>query len=163
MRLGLIVFAVLWLTTGFANAHPDGVQINIQVYLIDKNGPAKIIGVVSAADTDNGLLLTPDLRGLPPGRYGFHVHELADCGFAMDDKGHVGFVAGSRYDNLVVVLPVLQVGPDGRTHKELLVPRASVAMLMGRALIIHAEPDNLAIHPPPRDGAGERIACGPVP
>ena len=49
----------------------------------------KYLGTIVAKNTPDGLLLTPHLTGLPPGRHGFHLHINPNCGnHGLDAGGH---------------------------------------------------------------------------
>jgi len=128
------------------------------------------IGTVLATDTNYGLLLTPDLKGLPPGIHGFHIHQNPNCadggqaaGGHLDPqktehhhgpynkKGHMGD------------LPILYVNQAGQSSLASLAPRLSVAEIRNHSVIIHAGGDNYADTPKPLGGGGARIACGIVP
>lgn len=124
-----------------------------------------------------GLVFAPDLKGLPPGFHGFHLHEKGDCGAKEKDGKMVpGLAAGGHYDpqqtgrhegpyghGHLGDLPVLWVEQDGTGSRPVLAQRPALADLHGRALVIHAGGDNYADTPEPLGGGGSRIACGVVP
>ena len=61
---------------------PCGERFSIERVTIDKideKGVGAAIGTVELEDTNEGLRIVPDLKGLPPGPHGFHVHEFGDC------------------------------------------------------------------------------------
>lgn len=45
--------------------------------LVDTQGIDVAVGTVRIVELHNGLPFYPDLKGLPPGQHGFHVHETA--------------------------------------------------------------------------------------
>ena len=53
-------------------------MIRAAIHELSNKGVGKKIGYISFTDTFDGLLIEPDIHGLPPGEHGFHVHELAD-------------------------------------------------------------------------------------
>lgn len=146
-------------------------EIRVKMNKIDETGIAESIGVVVARDTAAGLTLTPDLKGLPPGPHGFHVHEFPDCGIKeKDGKPVAGLAAGNHFDpnktgkhagpagdGHAGDLPVLSVAPDGTAKQAISTNRLRGADLRGHSLMIHAENDNYADKP-----GGARIACGVV-
>jgi Cu-Zn family superoxide dismutase len=140
------------------------------------NGLGRVLGRIKFSDSPEGLVIEPNLKGLPPGPHGFHVHENPSCAPGQQGGNAVaGLGAGGHYDPDKTGkhvgpgrpgghkgdLPVLVVDADGSTkEKGLTAPRLKVADLRGRSLIIHAGADNYADTPAPLGGGGARIACG---
>jgi len=148
----------------------------IDMHLIDASGIGKSVGKIRAEDSPKGLVLVTDLKGLPPGAHGFHVHENPDCAAKeKDGKMTAGLAAGGHYDpdksgkhegptghGHMGDLPALTVGADGNAKLPLVAPRLKLADLKGRSLMIHAGGDNYSDQPQPLGGGGARIACGVV-
>lgn len=152
----------------------------VDLYAVNIQGNADKVGRVEIEETAYGLVFTPDLRDLPPGGHGFHIHEKGDCGPApdaatggmtpagaagghldpkgskrhswpWDDKGHLGD------------LPLLYVDAQGNAQTPVLAPRLrSIDEVRDRALMIHAGSDNYADKPKPLGGGGARMACGVI-
>ncbi len=151
-------------------------QVNIQMNRVDEKGVGTSVGTVLAEDSQDGLVLKPELTGLPPGAHGFHVHENPSCDPGeKDGKKQAALAAGGHYDpqqsgkhagptgtGHLGDLPVLEVGQDGHAAASMIAPRLKVADLKGRALVIHAGGDNYADKPEPLGGGGKRIACGAI-
>src|SRR5205085_9238224 len=68
----------------------------VDMNAIDARGVGAAIGTVAIADDGHGgIRLTPDLKGLPPGEHGFHIHEFPNCGAReKDGKPSAGELAG---------------------------------------------------------------------
>ena len=144
--------------------------ITIPITLFDANGQGKNIGIIIAANARCGLLLTPNLTGLPPGIHGFHVHDKPSC----NDKG---MAAGGHFDprdtgkhkgpyhyqGHMGDLPILVVDENGRATLSTLAPHLSLATIKGHTLMIHAGQDNYSDQPEKLGGGGARIACGVIP
>lgn len=152
-------------------------SVTSEVHLIDDNGVKQSIGTVTFTDTDNGLQIKTDLKGLPPGEHGFHIHEGGSCGPAEHD-GHLtaGLQAHGHYDPDKTGkhegplgnghkgdLPKLIVKADGIAKETLLAPRLKVKEIKGLTVMIHAGGDNYSDKPLPLGGGGARIACGVIP
>jgi superoxide dismutase, Cu-Zn family len=111
-------------------------------------------------------------QGLKPGQeHGFHIHEAGDCssGDGMSTKGHfnpLGKPHGnpSTSERHAGDLPALKAGKDGRAHLDATVAGITLApgpaSIIGRGLIIHADPDDYKTQP--TGNAGARIACGVI-
>ncbi len=66
---------------GFAAASAIA-QTRVEMNLVDIKGVGASVGTVEFAPAQggNGVVITPKLKGLPPGVHGFHVHEFPNCG-----------------------------------------------------------------------------------
>ena len=164
-------FAVLLASLAAGAAHG---QLKVQVNKIDIKGVGEPIGTVTIAEGQGGVVFTPDLKGLPPGARGFHVHEFANCAAqARDGKMMAGALAGDHWDpkksgrhgkpdgdGHMGDLPPLQVDASGRATKAVSSKRLKLDDLKNKSLVIHAGGDNHSDQPQPNGGGGERIACG---
>ena len=173
MRNRLITFMMLLVMAGMANA---GETVKVEMKLALESGEGRGIGTITASQTPHGVLLTPDLSGLPPGLHGFHVHQHPDCSAKEQDGKKVpALAAGGHYDPAATGrhegpygtghlgdLPALYVDNAGTANYPVLAPRLKMADLAGRSLMIHAGGDNHADHPLKLGGGGARVACGVV-
>jgi superoxide dismutase, Cu-Zn family len=155
-----------------------GATIQTTVNSINASGVGPAIGTVTFEDTKWGLLIIPDLSGLPPGVHGFHIHEKAACGPAEHEgKMAAGFAAGGHYDPQHTGkhlgpyssgghqgdLPPLVVNADGKATLPVLAPRLTVKDVRGHSVMIHEGADNYSDQPAPLGGGGARVACGGNP
>lgn len=128
----------------------------------------KKIGDILFKNKKQGVAIFPNLKDLPSGEHGFHLHEHGSC----DD---VGMAAGGHYDPMQTQkhlgpyhpghqgdLPKLFVDKNGIAHQPAFAPHLSEKEMCGHAVMIHAGSDNYADTPKPLGGGGERIACGVV-
>ena len=111
-------------------------------------------------------------QGLKPGAdHGFHIHEAGDCssGDGMSAKGHFNPHGKPHGDPKSAErhagdLPSLKAGKDGRAKIDVTVDAISIGQgagnIVGRGLIIHADPDDYTTQP--TGNAGARIACGVI-
>jgi Cu-Zn family superoxide dismutase len=174
MILRVVLIATFILAEG-ATAYTATARATIN--FIDVNGVGPVIGTVTFKDTKYGLVVTPDISGLPAGVHGFHIHDKGACGLAeQEGKMAAGFAAGGHYDPEHTSkhlgpyntgghkgdLPVLVVGADGEATLPVLAPQLRVKDVRGRSLMIHAGEDNYSDRPEPLGGGGTRIACGVI-
>lgn len=171
-----LVFAAVALL-GAAGAAHGAKPTKVTLSFITADGVGKPAGTVTIKETKDGVTLEADLKGLPPGEHGFHVHENASCEPAdKDGKKTAGQAAGAHLDPDATKahkgpgggghkgdLPKLTVNDKGVAKEKLEVKGLKAADLAGRALMIHAGGDNYADAPKPLGGGGERIVCGVVP
>ncbi|MBC3863919.1 superoxide dismutase family protein [Undibacterium jejuense] len=148
----------------------------VELQFVDANGIVGPAGKVTLEDTAYGLLITPDLSGLPAGVHGFHVHANPSCAPGMNNGvATPALAAGGHWDPEKTNehlgpygkghkgdLPALYVTADGKATYPVLAPRLKAADLAGHAIMVHAGSDNHSDHPAPLGGGGMRMACGVV-
>ena len=166
----LVLISLITITPGWCGA------LEVTLQRIDGNGTGESIGSITAQDTDQGLVIYPDLSGLTPGEHGFHLHSVGSCDAGETENGTAvaGLAAGGHWDpdgsgqHLGPFgnghrgdLGKLIVDDDGNTNTSVVAPRLSTADLRGKALIVHAGGDTYRDEPP-LGGGGARVACGVV-
>jgi Cu-Zn family superoxide dismutase len=112
------------------------------------------------------------VQGLKPGQeHGLHIHEVGDCssGDGMSAKGHFNPYGKphARHDSRerhAGDLPSLKAAKNGRAKVDAMLDIITVgpgpASIVGRGLIVHADPDDYKTQP--TGNAGARIACGVI-
>lgn len=140
-------------------------------------GPGASVGAVTVSQTPAGAVFRTDLKGLPPGPHGFHVHDNGTCapGAANGqpvpaggagghlDPARTGHHEGPAGHGHLGDLPLLQVAQDGSAKESLTAPAIKdLAQIRGHALMIHAKGDNYSDQPEPLGGGAGRIACGVI-
>jgi len=166
---------VLTLAAGLftASARTDH---TVTMQLPDEQRAGRTTGSIVITESRYGAVFTPELLGLKPGVYGYHVHEKPSCAPAEKDGKMVPALgAGPHYDPAgskkhgtpwgdghLGDLPALTVPVNGDAANPVLAPRLKLADLTGRSLMIHACGDNHSDHPAPQGGGGARMACGVI-
>lgn len=126
------------------------------------------VGKIVFEDSKYGLLIKPQLTGLPPGIHGFHIHQHPDCGDhaknagAHLDPANTNKHLGPYGEGHLGDLPVLVVDNTGEANTPGLAPRLKTKDIKEHAIMIHAGGDNYSDNPP-LGGGGDRIACGKIP
>lgn len=169
MKKFLLTAALLGVSFG-AQAH-DPSESN--ALMIDN--AKQTLGTIDLVQGAKGVLIIVDLKNLPPGAHGFHIHHKGDCGDHDHFKNAGGHVTdGNTQHGLLNPngpelgdLPNLIVHDDGTVHAEIYAPDLKIvggthALLDadGSAFMIHDNPDDH--HTQPIGGAGKRIACGVI-
>lgn len=170
-RVTLTLIAMV-ISTGAYAASTD-----VEMNLVTSQGVGQSIGEVNISETDKGLEFAPDLKALPPGEHGFHVHANGSCQPAMKegkasaaeaagghlDPDHSGKHEGPNGMGHLGDLPVLVVNNDGKATQPVLAPRLKkLDEIKGKALMIHVGGDNMSDRPKPLGGGGARYACGVI-
>ncbi|HEY0856087.1 MAG TPA: superoxide dismutase family protein [Albitalea sp.] len=117
------------------------------------------------------VMVFAKVSGLKPNaQHGFHVHEKGDCssGDGMGTGGHfnpTGKPHGPQSaDHHAGDLPALKADANGnadaRFHLSAVSIGSGAADLVGRGLIVHADPDDYTTQPTGNSGA--RIACAVI-
>jgi Cu-Zn family superoxide dismutase len=172
-RIGAATFAMTLLLAGAALAQTD--ELHATMARATQDGTGAPLGTITVTMTPDGAVFKLDLKDLPPGPHGFHVHENGECGPTMLngvripagaagghwDPEHTSRHEGPTGTGHLGDLPVLDVGADGTATQSLTAPRIKdLDALKRRALIIHSGGDNYSDVPSPLGGGGARFACG---
>ena len=164
----LLAIVSLALLAGCAAQAPAGAQADLV-----STSDSHVSGRLSFAATDQGVHVTGRIKGLKPGStHGFHNHENGSCdapdassagghfnparqphGHSGNGPHHAGDIPNQKADadgvaNVDVVVPGIELGTGGDTD------------ILGRAIIVHAQPDDYTSQPSGASGA--RIACGVI-
>ncbi|MCL6613733.1 MAG: superoxide dismutase family protein [Firmicutes bacterium] len=142
-----------------------------------RGGPLapEISGFVHFVDVPGGTWVCAEINGLPAyrpaeagrppvGPHGFHLHEFGSC--TIGDPGDPFLAAGPHWNpdaqphgNHAGDFPVL-FSNHGRARMCFFTDRFKVADVVGRAVIIHENPDDYRTQP--AGASGRRLACGVV-
>lgn len=173
--LGTALHGALASTTAWAQ-HADHQQQTVAaptraVAVLVPTAGSSVRGVVTFAATDGGgVRITAQLEGLAAGAHGFHIHEFGDCSgadgmtagghFNPEGATHAAPDAASRH---VGDLGNLTADAQGRATYERTDTQVSLTGphgVIGRGVIVHAQPDDFTTQP--TGAAGARVACGVI-
>lgn len=149
-------------------------EVELAVRLTSASGVGHVIGTLAIKNTEimvagrkeAALYVKPNLWGLSPGLYAFHVHENPNCGPAVKDGKPVpglaagnhlwlsgtGEMGGTVFTSHLGDLPDLEVEADGTARKPVVAARLSLADVASRSFMIHAS----------QDDNSPRLACAPL-
>lgn len=167
-------------TTGASADVPAGTTAAARLEALANSG---VSGAITFVPTKVGLEVRYELTGLPAGRHGFHVHEGTSCGPAdlpedADTEPDPGGAAGGHFNPQSTphgapdAAPAsrhagdvgnVEAGADGRASGRVVDALAALEgpnAIVGRAVVVHENPDDLASQP--GGNAGGRLACGIV-
>lgn len=167
VRAGLIASAALVLAacqTPMPTAGPRAVA-NLQPTMGNQTS-----GTVILAQRGSRVEVHAVVTGLKPNHeHGFHVHEAGDCssGDGMSAKGHFNPYGKPHGHHATMErhagdMPNLRGDASGRVDLRFELDVVTVApgptSVVGRGLIVHAQPDDYKSQPV--GNAGARMACG---
>ena len=154
-------------------------SLQIPVYEVTAKGTGVRLGSLRFSQTNRGLVVQADVRGLLPGRNSMHIHQFRSCDPAVE-KGRLvpGAGAGPHWDPTGVMghgghghghgshgshgnkakdlplgdLPELIANADGISTSVVAATRlSSLSQILGRSVIVHRGVD------------GPKFACGLLP
>jgi superoxide dismutase, Cu-Zn family len=130
----------------------------------------KAIGEISFEQVGNKVRVVAQVVRLPAnGEFGFHIHEKGDCssGDGMSAGGHFnpyGKPHGQGAERHAGDLPNLKSDAKGRARlsveMDIVTLKPGPANIIGRSVIVHAQPDDYRTQP--TGNAGARLACGVI-
>jgi len=132
----------------------------------------KTAGTADFYQVGDKVRVVANVSGLVTGReHGFHVHDAGDCssGDGMSAKGHFnpqGKPHGhpSSPERHAGDMPMLRADASGNakldTQLDIMTVTPGPASVVGRGLIVHADPDDFKTQP--TGNAGARLACAVI-
>jgi Cu-Zn family superoxide dismutase len=134
----------------------------------------KVSGALTLTQEAGGVLISGTVGNLEPGsKHGFHVHEKGDCSAAdfSSAGGHFNPSAGVHGDPAAAGghhlgdMTNLEADATGTAPVKVTISGATLHDggpndLVGKGVIVHAQPDDYATQP--SGNSGGRIACGSI-
>lgn len=129
-------------------------------------------GTANFVQIGDKVRVTANVSGLKPNaEFGFHVHEAGDCssGDGMSAKGHFNPLAKPHGHHATMErhagdMPNLQSDAGGnaslRADLDVITISPGATSIVGRGLIVHAQPDDYKSQPV--GNAGARSACAVI-
>src|SRR4051812_854842 len=127
---------------------------------------SEVHGTVKITKVPGGVRVVADVTGLKPGEHGFHIHEFGDASSAD------GTAAGGHFNPAKDThgaptaehrhagdLGNLKADASGHAMLDYVDPKLSIdgaASIIGRGIVVHANPDDLTTQP--TGNAGGRVA-----
>jgi Cu-Zn family superoxide dismutase len=171
MRIIAVPLAVLILAAGCGAMR----STTANTAVAELHGPdGKVVGNATLTEVTGGVRIVLDVRDLPPGTKGVHVHEVGRCEAPSFESARGHFNPSGRQHGLLNRegphqgdLPNLSVGPNGAGRLETTTDRLSLGGGPhsvfdgdGSALVVHAKADDHMTDP--AGNSGDRIACGAI-
>lgn len=143
--------------------------------IIGSSTTPNLTGTICFMDIPGGTDVYVEVNGLPPykpgtdrtppiGPHGFHIHEIGDC--EMGDPTNPFSLSGGHFNptkqphgNHAGDFPVL-FSNNGYARMAFFTNKFSVSEIIGKAIIIHENPDDYRTQP--AGASGKRIGCGVI-
>lgn len=130
----------------------------------------KTTGTVTFTQKGNNVKVVADLKGMPPGMHGIHIHEKGDISSGDLNSAGAHYDPDKHLHGGPTTSPVhagdlgnIEAAADGSAHMELTVDNISIGGrndILGKSVIIHAKADDYSTQPSGNSGA--RIAGGVI-
>lgn len=141
-----------------------------KVAIKSTSDPSKVIGEASFSEAKGGMLVEAKINNAPPGKHGFHIHEVGNCGDKGNAaKGHFnpdkvkhGFLPKDGFKNAHAGdLGNITISSDGKGTLNETVSGLTLSgdkyAIKGLSVILHEKADDFG---QPVGNAGGRIGCG---
>jgi superoxide dismutase, Cu-Zn family len=139
-----------------------------------KDSQGKEVGTATLTPAEGGVAVRVQVTGLRPGKHGIHIHEVGKCKPPEFKSAGAHFNPSGKKHGLrnpegahAGDMPNLDVGSDGTATQTVTARGATMGEgegslfgPQGRALVIHADPDDERTDPSGNSGA--RVACGVI-
>lgn len=127
------------------------------------NSAPCLYGTVKFYSMGKNVLVVADVRGMPPsqtGIFGMHIHVGESCTGAdfSDTQGHLNPGQRPHPEHAGDLPPLFSCGGSG--FLAVLTDRFRICDVIGKTVVIHADPDDF--HSQPAGDAGMKIACGVI-
>ena len=170
MRLGrVMVFVFIVLGLSVSTTFAKTATVNIEP---TKDG-SSVSGTVRLEEVSGGLRVDADVKGVPLGKHGFHIHENDACAdegkaagghFNPDHVSH-GLLSKDGFSHAHAGdLGNIEVGADGTGKLATTLRGLSLSEgkynVAGKSIILHEKEDDFG---QPTGNAGGRIGCGVIP
>ena len=144
----------------------------VAVATLGPKSGTQVTGTATFTQQGDKVQVVVNAKSLSPGKHGIHVHEKGDCSAsdASSAGPHFAPVSGEQHagptdaNHHAGDLGNIEADADGNGTLTITTDSLSVGKgvtdVIGKALIIHGDPDDLKTQP--SGNSGGRIACGVI-
>jgi len=169
MRSNVFAFTAVTLLAACASMPDEPLRATAQ---LQPTKGSKTFGEATFEEAGGKVHVVVYVQGLKPGQeHGLHIHEVGNCssGDGMSAKGHFNpygkpHAHHGTPERHAGDLPPLKAAKNGRAKVDVMLDVITIGpgpgSIIGRGLIVHADPDDFRTQP--TGNAGARIACGVI-
>jgi Cu-Zn family superoxide dismutase len=130
---------------------------------------SRVSGMVMFKDTADGVHVVAIVKGLEPGKHGFHIHEFGECVDSGASAGGHFNPTGTTHGGPMSMhhhagdLGNIVADSSGTGRVDQFFPGLSLVgptSILGRSVVVHAKVDDLSTQP--SGASGTRIGCGVI-
>ncbi len=155
-------------------AAPPEMAMPIATAQLQPTKDSTVAGTINFSLVDGQLRASGDISGLKPdSEHGFHIHEKGDCSAPDGSSAGGHFNPGSSEHGSISTamhhggdMPNIKADAQGNAHidgpvaSNVNVGVGNAFDIVGRGLIVHADPDDYKTQP--TGNAGARLACAVI-
>jgi Cu-Zn family superoxide dismutase len=129
-----------------------------------------VTGIVTFTQTGDSVVVEAEMKGLTPGKHGFHIHEFGDCSapdatsagghFNPHKADHAAPDAEKRHAGDLGNIEADASGVAKYKYTDSQIKLSGPDSILGRGVIVHEKEDDLKTQP--TGNAGARVACGVI-
>ncbi|HZW60946.1 MAG TPA: superoxide dismutase family protein [Candidatus Babeliales bacterium] len=166
----ILIGALFLLSPWYYQLSPLNSSVHKAVAVVHGLGDSNVTGKVTFMQEKDGVRVIANIKGLTPGKHGFHIHAFGDCGcpdgmctgdhYNPTNEPHGGPASTHRH---VGDFGNLDANEQGEAHLDFVDTHCELNgrnSIIGRSIIIHEKEDDLTSQP--SGNAGGRIACGSI-
>jgi Cu-Zn family superoxide dismutase len=149
----------------------DSAADGAAIAMISPVGDGSVRGEIKFSSEASAVQISGQLSGLEPGKHGFHIHEAGQCGaegdasgghLSPDDDPH-GSPQDEAGEHHLGDFGNIVANEDGTAEinlqdSEIRLARTGPDAIIGKALIVHMDEDDLTSQPSGQ--SGEPVGCG---
>ena len=166
---GALIVVLLPLLAACQSMSPSGPKASAT---LEPTKGSSVRGSATFVQSGDKVSVSASISGLKPnGEFGFHVHEAGDCssGDGMSTKGHFNpqnkpHARAGLSERHAGDLPSLKSDGNGNAtlhaDVDIITVSPGPTSVVGRGLIVHAQPDDYTTQP--TGNAGARSACAVI-
>jgi Cu-Zn family superoxide dismutase len=149
---------------------PDSSPVQRAMCVIQPLENSGVTGTVEFRLVDHVIKITANVKGLKPGKHGFHIHEFGDvtaldggsAGGHFNPSGgpHGGPKSPMRHDGDLGNIEANAQGVAKLEMTDHMIKLNGPYSIIGRSIVIHAGEDDLKTQP--TGNAGARAGCGVI-
>lgn len=167
INLGSTILASLVAFAVCGASRVDAADDTKAIAVLSPTANNNVTGTVTFTEAGDGVKVVAEVRGLSPGKHGFHIHEFGDCSspdassagshYNPTSDPHAGHDADKRH---MGDLGNIEADASGTARLEVTDKKIKLASVIGKAVIVHEKADDLKTQP--TGDAGGRVACGVI-
>jgi len=162
--------AVLWAQVTTPHDEKMTELVTKAVAVLTSTSGSHVTGTVTFTKVSDGIRVHADVRGLTPGKHGFHIHEFGDLS-SPDGKSAGGHFNPGHMDHGGPMSTKRHVGDlgnieaDASGHATYDINDTSLSFqgrhnILGRGIVVHEKADDLRTQP--TGDAGGRLGVGVI-